>query len=43
MALARTAVFLPRSLRYTTPSWPTMNVITPDDLYSAGMLSVSRE
>ena len=36
MALARTSVFLPRSFRYTTPSLLTMNVITPDDLYSAG-------
>ncbi len=36
IALARTSVFLPRSFSYTTPSWLTRNVITPDDLYSAG-------
>jgi len=36
IALARASVFLPRSFSYTTPSWLTTNVITPDDLYSAG-------
>src|ERR1700693_2143024 len=36
MALARTSVFSPRSLWYTTPFAPTINVITPDDLYSPG-------
>jgi len=36
IALAKISVFLPRSFWYTTPSSVTMNVITPDDLYSAG-------
>jgi hypothetical protein len=34
--LASPAVFFPRSFSYTVPSSPTMNVITPDDRYSAG-------
>lgn len=36
IAFATTSVFLPRSFWCTTPSSPTINVITPDDLYSAG-------
>ena len=34
--LATTSVFAPRSFSYTTPSSATINVITPEDLYSAG-------
>ena len=36
MALATTPVFFPRSFSYTAPSSPTINVITPDERYSAG-------
>src|SRR5512143_78111 len=33
---ARPAVFGPRSFWYTTPSWLTMKVITPEEPYFAG-------
>src|SRR5882762_2288419 len=36
IALAMVSVFLPRSFWYTTPSWSTMKVMTPEERYSAG-------
>jgi hypothetical protein len=39
MALPIASVFVPRSFCYTTPSAFTMNVITPDDRYSAGWVT----
>ena len=36
IALAAFAVLAPRSFSYTTSSWLTMNVITPEDRYRAG-------
>ena len=36
MAFAVFAVFGPRSFWYTTPSWFTINVFTPETAYVAG-------
>src|SRR5262249_3707959 len=42
MAPARVAVVGPRSFSYTTPSWLTMNVITPETPYWAGYATIPK-
>src|SRR5262249_14616519 len=42
MVLARVAVVGPRSFSYTTPSWFTMKVITPDTPYCAGYATIPK-